>query len=202
MKQMMMNKISFFFILYLCVLSQTFAQKYTDYKPKYNRFGKKYLIDKIEHTNTETIFYFSYISTDEYGLVTFFGNKHPERWCIQNADNPKEVFYHLDIKKIRKNEEIMVYSLGSTDEVSYQTHINDIFTCEIHFKRLPTGIQTIHLWEGLEMKNSTEYFHAFNLKLKASDDPDLGDLGVMIQRLKKFEVSVIGKVKSKWLLSN
>jgi hypothetical protein len=202
MKQMMMTKISFFLIVYLCIFSQTFAQNYTDYKPKYNRFGKLYLIDKIEHTNTETIFYFSYISEYEGGGVSFFGNKHPERWCIQNADNPKEIFYHIDIKNIRKNEKIMVWSLGSTDEVLYQTNKEDIFTCEIHFKRLPKGIQKIHLWEGLDMKNSTRHFHVFNLKLKASNDPDLGDFKIMIERLKKFEVSVIGRVKSKWLLSN
>ncbi|KOY87650.1 hypothetical protein AD998_17290 [bacterium 336/3] len=198
----MMIRISFFLIVYFSILSQTFSQKYTDYKPKYNRFGKRYLIDKIEHTNTETIFYFSYISEYEHGTVIFFGNKHPERWCVQNADNPKEVFYHTDVKNIRKNEKLMVSSLGSTDEVSYETNKDNIFTCEIHFEKLPDRVKKAHIWEGLDMKNSARHFHFLNVKLKTSDNPDLGVFKDMIERLKNFEVSVIGKVKSKWLLSN
>jgi len=199
---MTMSRIHFFLILYFCILFQTFAQNYIDYKPKYNKFARNYILDKIEYTDTETIFCFRYIAEFGYGLVTFFGNKHPERWCIQNADNLKEVLYHIDVRNIYKNDKLMVVSLGSSDEVTYDTNQGDVFTCEIHFKKLPEGMKKVHLWEGLYQQSSQRHFHIVNLKLKTSGDPDLGTFKYMIARLKKFETLIIGKVKSKWLLSN
>lgn len=198
----MMNRIHFFLILYFCILFQTFAQNYTDYKPKYNQWARNYILDKIEYTDTRTIFHFRYIAEFDYGLVTFFGNKHPERWCIQNVDNTEEVYYHFNIKNIYKNEKKLISLLGSTHEATYETMKGDIFTCEIELPAFPKRLQNINLLEGINMKNSTRHFHVLNIKLKKSDDLDLGTLKDMIERLKKFEVSVIGKVKSKWLLSN
>jgi hypothetical protein len=74
----------FIVVLSIIFSQESFAQKYTDYKPKYNKWVKNYILDKIEYTDTRTIFYFRYVSEYEYGgAVTFFGNEHPERWCIE-----------------------------------------------------------------------------------------------------------------------
>ncbi|KOY87651.1 hypothetical protein AD998_17295 [bacterium 336/3] len=188
----------YYFIVVLSIIfsQKSFAQKYTDYKPKYNKWAKNYILDKIEYTDTRTIFYFRYVSEFEYGTVAFFGNGHPERWCIENVDNPEETFYHIDVKNIRKNGKMVLNSLAGSPEVTYETHVGDIFTCEIHFRKLPNRIKKAHLLEGKYQKSSRRHFHALNVKLKTSEDPNLGTFEDMVTRVQEFERINLGTPKT------
>lgn len=189
----------FIVVLGIIFPQKTFAQKYTDYKPKYNKWVKNYILDKIEYTDTRTIFFFRYVSEYEYGgAVTFFGNGHPERWCIENIDNSEETFYHIDVKNIRKNGKILLSSLVGSPEVTYETKQGDIFTCEIHFRRLPNRIKKAHLLEGKYQKSSQRHFHALNVKLKTSDDPNLGTFEDMVNRVQEFERFNLGTPKTEF----
>lgn len=186
----------FIIVLSIIFSQKSFAQKYTDYKPKYNKWVRNYILDKIEYTDTRTIFFFRYVSEYEYGEVTFFGNSHPERWCIENVDDPEETFYHIDVKNIRKNGKIMSTSLVGKPSEVYKTTIGDIFTCEIHFRKLPNRIKKAHLLEGKYQKSSQRHFHALNVKLKTSDDPNLGTFEDMVDRVKEFERINLGTPKT------
>jgi len=194
----MMSKISLIAIFYLLLLGNTFAQKYTDYKPKYNKWSKSYILDKIEYTDTRTIFHFRYVCTSDYMSVTFYGNTHEEKWCIENLDNPEETFYHIDVKNIRKNGKILISSLAGQDQVTYSSSKNDVFTCEIHFRKFPNRMKTAHLLEGKYKKSSRNHFHALNVRLKTSEDPNLGTFEDMVTRVQEFEKINIGTPKTQF----
>ncbi len=77
------------------------AQKtYTDYKPQYKEWRMNYIVDKIQYTENEIIFFFRYYSIANGTQVDFWLNE-PKQYCLENVDNPEETFYTTDIRNIR-----------------------------------------------------------------------------------------------------
>ncbi len=187
---------------------QTYAQNYTDFKPQYKEWNKDYIIDKIEYKDTRTIIHFRYVARiPEYSsilgnehYVTIFGKEHIERWCLENVNNPDETFYIIDVKNIRRNGRLIDASITGYDKKDYR-HMkpNEVFTCEIHFARLPNRVKTAHLLEGKYMKHDANHFHAFNIKLKTKDE-DLGSFEDMVKRVHSFERRVTGSPRSTFVI--
>ncbi|MDX1903604.1 MAG: hypothetical protein SFU27_05545 [Thermonemataceae bacterium] len=198
----MMRTKYLYFCLFSLLFSQAFAQNYTDYKPIYKKWSPSYIVDKIEYTSTRTIVYFRYISTYDYNSVTYYGKDHEDRWVFENVDNPDETYPHIDVKNIKKNGELLLASLTSSgkDQVTYSAKTGDVLTCEVHFRRLPNKMKKGHFLEGKNQKASRNHFHALNVKLKTSEDPDLGSYEDMVNIVQNFERQNIGRPKTEFRL--
>lgn len=190
------------------IFLQAVAQNYTDFKPQYKEWNKNYIIDKIEYTDTRTIIHFRYIAhVSEYEIilgnehyVTIFGKEHEERWCLENANNPDETFYIIDVKNIRRNGKLIDASIAGYDKKDYRRmKPNEVLTCEIHFARLPNRVKTAHLLEGKYMKFDYNHFHAFNIKIKTKND-DLGSFEDMVKRVHSFERRTTGSPRSTFVI--
>ncbi len=167
--------ITFFLSIQLCM-----AQNYTDYKPQYTEWVVYYIVDKIEYTSTNTIFYFRYIGPSE---MNFLGLKHEYRWCLENVENPEETFYVTDIRNISVNGLLKLQNIGKKHDFLYQPKKGDDVTCEVHFPRLPKHIRKVHFLEGKTAKNAKGHFHALDVELKTFDDSDLGTEYDAIERV-------------------
>ena len=203
-----------FLVVFACsILWQpfSFAQSYTDYKPKYKEWNRNYIIDKIDYTDTRMIIHFRYVARASeldmmFGVwshyVTIFGKEHQERWCLENVDNSDETFYIIDVKNIRRNDKLANASIAGYDKLDYKDiKPNEIITCEIHFKRPPNKVKTAHLLEGKYMKYDSNHFHAFNIKLKTKEE-DLGSFEDMVRRIHTFERKMIGRPQSTFVIPN
>lgn len=202
-----------FLVVFTCsILWQpfSFAQSYTDYKPKYKEWNKNYIIDKIDYTDTRMIIYFRYVArvTDldllmgNEHYVTIFGKNHKERWCLENVDNPDETFYIVDVKNIRRNDKLIDASIAGNNSLEYRNiKPNEIITCEIHFNRPPNRVKKVHLLEGKYMKYDNNHFHAFDIRLKTKED-DLGSFEDMVRRIHTFERKMIGRPQSTFVVPN
>jgi hypothetical protein len=178
----------YFLILFLIFHSWAEAQKiYTDYRPRYKEWNRRYILDKIEYTKTRTIFYFRYLSSQWGDNLSFFGAGHPSHWCLENLDNPAEVYHMIEIRNLKRNGKV-VYEVLDIDEASFTTSgaKPETFTCEVHFPRLPKNMTKANFLEGYAAKHLTNHFHCLNVKIKNFDDEDLGNENDMIAKIQKF----------------
>ena len=144
------------FFSFLIVISIAFepalgqGKDYTDHKPSYRKWQDDYIIDKIEYTTDRTIFYFRFVcKSGKYTSAIFYppGGKHP--WYLKGRDVRKN-FYLKEIRNVRRNGKLMKskvrsssYSIAAIDGVGFT-----IFSCEVHFERLPNNVKIVDLIEG------------------------------------------------------
>ncbi|WP_027002813.1 CAP domain-containing protein [Hugenholtzia roseola] len=185
-----------FFILFLfqflwltmATLPTTWAQKtdYTDYKPSYRKWQDKYILDKISYTSDRTIFYFRYVSTYDYGSATFYGPKMDLAWFLKNTAKPSEAFDMIEIKNIAINGRVQLAALSTAVSKSFSSRKGDVFTCEVHFPRLPNSVKMADFIEGRGAERNENHFNCFDVKLKTWED-DLGTTDDLKETILKFE---------------
>lgn len=174
MKQIFIHIVLF---LVLCVNYSTAQNLFTDHKPEYRKWQDDYILDKIEYTKDRTIFYFRFVcKSGKYTNAIFYppGGEHP--WYLKGRDVKKN-FDILEIRNVRRNSKLMktrvrdeAYSVAALDNVGYT-----VFSCEVHFQRLPNDLTTVDLIEGKGQEYNKNHFNCFNVKLKTWNDKDLGD---------------------------
>jgi hypothetical protein len=169
-------------------------QVYTDYKPNYSKWTPNYLLDKIEYTKTRMIFHYRYVGTSAYGLITFYGIPHEDHWALQNAFKHDQVFDMLEIRNLRKNGVLLKWQIINDEESEYNGIEGDVFTCEVHFPRLPNNIFKVHFLEGINARMLKNHFHCLNVFVKTFNDKDLGKESDMVNRIRKFEEINLGYV--------
>lgn len=164
------------------------AQKtdYTDYKPSYRKWQDKYILDKISYTSSRTIFYFRYVSTYDYGSATFYGPKMDLAWFLKNTAKPSEVFDMIEIKNIAINGRVQLAALSTAVSKSFASRKGDVFTCEVHFPRLPNTVKVVDFIEGRGAERNENHFNCFDVKLKTWED-DLGTTDDLKETILKFE---------------
>ena len=150
-----MKRLLSFFVL--CALihvtyNQLSAQSttYTDHKPTYRKWQDDYILDKISYTSERTIFYFRFVcKSGKYTNAIFYppGGEHP--WYLKGR-NVKKNYYLKELKYIRRNGKLMksrvrssAYSVSALEGAGYT-----VFSCEVHFERLPNDVTTVDLIEG------------------------------------------------------
>lgn len=168
------------------------------------------MIDKIDYTDKKMIIHFRYVANSMpqetkslfknfYTItkVTFFGKYHHEKWYLENHFNSDEAFHFIDIKNIRRNGKLMASSIAGNLQLDYEDIVaNEIFTCEIHFNRLPKHVKRVNLFEGEEYKHDKNHFHVLQIKVKQENDPDLGDFSDMVKKVHEFERRLTGTPRS------
>lgn len=184
---------SYIILFFLISVFHTQAQKtFIDYKPKYKEWNARYILDKIEYTPNNTIFHFRYLaSKDPFGAMTLYGVGHIEAWALQNTEKESETFKMLDLKNIRKKGKLIIKDFMVSAK-RFHLSKKDVFTCEIHFPRLPRHIKKVHFLEGINSAKDIHHFHCLNVKIKHKDE-DLGTEKDLEKRVKDLENRVWGE---------
>lgn len=164
------------------------AQKeYTDHKPVYRKWQDNYILDKIEYTKNETIFYFRFVCRSGQGISAIFyppGGEAP--WYLRAKDGRS--FNLKAIKNIRRNSQMMARHLRSKGEyMSLDGFGYTVFSCEVHFERLPNDVKTADFIEGRGHEFDQNHFNCFDVKLKTWNDESLGKIADSEENVRKFE---------------
>jgi len=187
-----MSKFIFYAFLNLLLLvniDHAFAQpkEFTDYKPVYRKWQDSYIVDKIEYTKTSTIFYFRFVCKSGQGTNAIFyepGGQDP--WYLRGKSGKN---YQLKaVKNIRRNSELLVSNLTSQREfTSLDGFGYTVFSCEVHFERLPNTEKSADFIEGEGHEFSQNHFNCFDVVLKTWDDKELGKIDDSKEKIEKFE---------------
>lgn|GEM_PF-2518245 len=179
---------SIFLFLVFWTSAPLLAQKeYTDHKPIYRKWQDNYILDKIEYTKNETIFYFRFVCRSGQGISAIFyppGGEAP--WYLRAKDGRA---YNLKaIKNIRRNSQILAQHLRSKGEyMSLDGFGYTVFSCEVHFERLPNDVKTADFIEGRGHEFDQNHFNCFDVKLKTWDDESLGKITDSEENVRNFE---------------
>ncbi|PIY11590.1 MAG: hypothetical protein COZ18_03580 [Flexibacter sp. CG_4_10_14_3_um_filter_32_15] len=160
---------------------------FVDYKPVYKKWQNNYILDKIDYTKDRTIFHFRYVSHYEQGTATYYGPGEDLAWFLKNDANPSEVFNMIEIKNIARNGKVEIPVLNTKKPVQLITHNNDVFTCEVHFKRLPNNVKVADFIEGIGAELKTNHFNCLDVQMKTFDSKDLGSQQDMITNITDFQ---------------
>jgi outer membrane protein OmpA-like peptidoglycan-associated protein len=180
---------AFLHFFLLLNISSIFAQpkEYTDHKPVYRKWQDSYILDKIEYTNSATIFYFRFVCKSGQGTTAIFyepGGEAP--WYLKGKSGKN--YYLKAVKNIRRNSELMVTNLLTKREFpSLDGFGYTVFSCEVHFEKLPNTEKTVDFIEGIGHEFSQNHFNCFDVALKTSDDKELGKIVDSEENIKKFE---------------
>ncbi|MCH2021339.1 MAG: OmpA family protein [Saprospiraceae bacterium] len=195
-----MKRLLLFFII-IITYNQLSAQTstYTDHKPSYRKWQDDYILDKIAYTADRTIFYFRFVcKSGKYTNAIFYppGGEHP--WYLKGR-NVKKNFYLKELKYIRRNGKLMksrvrssAYSVSALEGIGYT-----VFSCEVHFERLPNDVTTVDLIEGKGQEYNKNHFNCFNVKLKTWKDKDLGTNKDSEDKVNEFQEKYGVKIKNK-----
>ena len=199
-----MKRLLLFFALCFIILvtdNQLSAQSgtYTDHKPTYRKWQDDYILDKIAYTTDRTIFYFRFVcKSGKYTNAIFYppGGEHP--WYLKGR-NVKKNYYLKELKYIRRNGKLMksrvrssAYSVSALEGVGYT-----VFSCEVHFERLPNDVTTVDLIEGKGQEYNKNHFNCFNVKLKTWKDKDLGTTKDSDDKVNEFQEKYGVEIKAK-----
>jgi outer membrane protein OmpA-like peptidoglycan-associated protein len=178
-------------VLGICLLwaSLGIAQKknHTDHKPQYRPWQDDYILDKIEYTADRTIFYFRFVCKPGKFVSAIFyppGGKHP--WYLRGKNVPKN-FDLKEIRNVRRNGVLMAQRVSSELTIPAIDNAHTIFSCEVHFERLPNDVTLVDLIEGRGQEYNRNHFNCFDVKIKTFNDKDLGSENDSQSQVRKFE---------------
>jgi Secretion system C-terminal sorting domain len=163
---------------------------YTDHRPQYRKWQDSYILDKIEYTEDRTIFYFRFVNQYDplFGGMTeaiFYPPKGEHPWYLRGK-NVRKDFDLVGIKNIIRNGKLEAKQVIKELKLGALPKQNTIFTCEVHFERLPNDVEVVDLIEGRGKENATNHFNCFNVKLKTWESLDLGTQEESEQRAEAF----------------
>ncbi|AFM05309.1 hypothetical protein Fleli_2964 [Bernardetia litoralis DSM 6794] len=172
---------------------------FVDYKPVYKKWQNNYILDKISYTKDRTIFHFRYVSHYEEGTVTYYGPGEDLAWFLKNDANPAQVFKMIEIKNIAISDIVKRPILNTKEAAVFETKQGDVFTCEVHFERLPKSVKIVDFIEGLGAEKKTNHFNCLDVEVKTIDSENLGSLDDMIDNILDFEQQVDGVLAKRFL---
>jgi len=187
-----------FLLLVVCtngIIAQD-EHNYTDHKPEYRKWLDSYILDKIEYTPKSTIFYFRFVCNNvNSGGAIFYPPGGESPWYLKGRDVDKD-FEITAVRKVYRNGVLIKRNVVGealhSDPVGSTGHT--VYSCEVHFQRLPDDMNTADLIEGRGQEFNRRHFNCFNIKLKTWKD-DLGSERDSKKVVKKFEEKY--KVKTK-----
>lgn len=174
-------------LLFLLVyLPNSAAQKnYTDHKPKYRQWQSNYILDKIEYTADEMIFYFRFQSNSSSGAaVTYYPPGDATAWYLKADDGKK--YPMKSLQNVRRNGQMLNRKLRSTTTYD-NVGVAAAHTCEIHFARLPNEVKKVDLIEGLGYENNDRHFNCFDIAVKTWNDEELGSEEDSEETIRRFQ---------------
>lgn len=138
-----------------------------DEKPQYKPSRNTYILEKVVYTKTEVIFSLAiYFEPGTYLEAIFYPTNHKYSWFLKDLSSGKKYFCK-SIRRVQKNgtlesQQLADFPLRIPSDKKTQT----VFTCRVHFDRLPNSSREVHLIEGKGKANDQNHFNFFNIKLK------------------------------------
>ena len=172
----------------LAIMPQAQAQSqqtYTDHKPQYRPWKDNYILDKIEYRQERTVFYFRFVSSGGGVSAIFYppGGKYP--WYLKANDGKN---YELkEIRNVRRNGITMAQAVRNELRLESVGSGNTVFSCEVHFERLPNNVTKVDLIEGRGKEYDQNHFNCFNVAVKTFKDPELGTEADSDEAVRRFE---------------
>lgn len=160
---------------------------FVDYKPVYKKWQNNYILDKIDYTKDRTIFHFRYVSHYANGTATYYGPGEDLAWFLKNDAKPSEVFKMIEIKNIARNGKVEIPVLNTKKPVQLLTQDNDVFTCEVHFNRIPNNVKVADFIEGIGAELKTNHFNCLDVQMKTFDSKELGSHQDMVENITVFQ---------------
>ena len=137
-----------------------------DDKPQYSS-ENTYILEKVVYTKTEIIFSLAiYFKAGAPLNATFYPRNHHHHWFLKDLSTGKKHSFK-SVHLIRKNgilesKKLKDFPLTILANKKTQT----IFTCRVHFDRLPNSSKKVHLIEGRGKAKDKNHFNFFNIELK------------------------------------
>ncbi|MCP4441953.1 MAG: OmpA family protein [Aureispira sp.] len=166
-------------LISLVTIGNNIAQKYgkelhTENNPSYLQWRKNYKLTKIQYYEKRTIFHveleFSRNNTGWVQTVSFLPPGETNSWVLKDPTTNK-AYEMLEIRHVKhNNKEIKSRLRYSKDKVfldlkkSKRSH--EKFSCEIHFKSLPSHVKKVNILEGIENKYADGHWNFFEIHLK------------------------------------
>lgn len=136
--------------------------------PVYEQSQPDYFLDKIIYTKTETIFFVRFVfprgkSSDAIFYATT--GEHP--WFLKDCFSEKK--YELkEVTNIKKNGNLEKEKLSASDilwKMAADVKNETVFTCQVHFEKLPNDVKRVHLIEGRRKSNDLSHFNFFDIMI-------------------------------------
>lgn len=137
-----------------------------DDKPEY-RSGNTYILEKVVYTETEIIFSLAiYFPAMPNMSIKFHPRNHQYHWFLKDLSTGKKYSFK-SIRNIRKNGILQSKQLKDFPlKILSDEKTQSVFTCRVHFDRLPNSSKEVHLIEGRGKAKDKDHFNFFNIKLK------------------------------------
>ncbi len=146
---------------------------YTDTLPEFRAFETSYGIDKIEYTNSNTIFHCRVMI--QSSRVTFYAKGNVYDYLLKDRQHPSNQFEMQSIKNIHQNGALLKKDLKKELVVKTDDAVKNVFTYEVHFERLPKNIKAVDLIEGAGQEYNRNHFNYFDITIKNPITGELGD---------------------------
>ncbi len=188
----------FLLCLFVCgFIATAIAQKprYIDYKPSYQVWDERYILDKISYWKNRTVFHFRYAAYPYKGSMSLHGPLSYDKWSLVNTANPSEVFDEIELQKVTR-EGYITHEVYRENFIAFRTKPYEIYTVEVHFPALPAHITEVDFLEGIAKRTYSNHFHCFKVKVKPFKDKDLGTKEDLKNRIDAFEIHTLGWAKT------
>jgi hypothetical protein len=137
-----------------------------DDKPQYTS-NSNYVLEKIVYTKTEIILSLSIHFKAKVDLsAIFYPRNHRYHWFLKDLSTGKKHPFKA-VRKLRKDGDLKSKQLADFPlSIPANEKTSTVFTCRVHFERLPDSSKSVHLIEGKGKTNDKNHFNFFNIKLK------------------------------------
>lgn len=143
-------------------------------QPQYTKWKKNYTISKITFFEKRLVLDLELVfrrgTTEWTKSVIFTPPNTANSWCLKDSESG-EVFDLLEIKFIKRNgAEIKERIKFIKDKVQIELPLEgipkEVFTCQVHFAKLPNHIKTVDLLEGAGNKYTKGHWNFFDIQVK------------------------------------
>lgn len=142
-------------------------------QPQYTKWQKNYSISKISFFEKRVVLDLEFVferGTKEWTKsVIFMPPNTASSWCLKDPESG-EVFDLIEITAIKRNglsikERIKLPKDKVHIELPLEGLLKEVFTCQVHFSKLPKHIKAIDLLEGAGNKYTKGHWNFFAIQL-------------------------------------
>ena len=156
------------------VLKNTSEDLFEDYEgkaiiddaPEYTA-KNTYILEKVVYTKTEVIFSLVfYFEPNSYTEAIFYPLNHQHHWFLKDLSTNKKYSFK-SVRFIRKDGKLQSKQLTDFPlRIAANEKGQTIFTCRVHFDRLPNTTRKVNLIEGRAKSKNKEHFNFYTIEIK------------------------------------
>lgn len=159
-----------------CIAQSNFYGKplHVETKPTYTPWKENYKLTKITYYKERIVidlaFEFDQQKNQWTESVAFMPPDNLNAWCLKNVKGD-QIFPLVEIRDIKRNGKYIKRLIKYPQDkvlikLNHNTRAKEVFTCSVHFKRLPSSIKQVDLLEGKDSKYGTGHWNFFKINVK------------------------------------